>query len=143
MMNKRSLFLAGMILLATPLNPFAADLSVNIKGIKSTEGNIVIGVLDGAKGFPSKRKPFTGQVVKAEAPVLKVVFNDLKPGKYAVVAFHDVDASGEINRNFIGFPTEAYGFSNDARGKLAAPKFEEAAIEIDQENQEISFTILK
>lgn len=142
-MNKHSLILAGLFLLATPLNPFAADLSINIKGITSSQGNIVIGVLDGAQGFPSKRKPMTGQIVKAEFPELKVVFNDLKPGKYAIVAFHDVDTSGEINRNFIGFPTEAYGFSNDARGKLAPPKFEEAAIDLDQENLEISFTILK
>jgi len=143
MMNNHPLFLAGLFLLAAPLNPFAADLLVNIKGIKSTEGNIVIGVLDGAQGFPSKRKPLTGQIVKAEFPVLKVVFNDLKPGKYAIVAFHDVDTSGKINRNFFGFPTEAYGFSNDARRKLAPPKFEEAAIDLDQENLEISFTILK
>ena len=142
-MNNRALFLAVLILLAAPLSPFAAELSVNIKGIESTEGNIIIGVLDGAKGFPSKRKPLTGQIIKAEFPVVKVVFNDLKPGKYAIVAFHDVDTSGKINRNFIGFPTESYGFSNDARGKLAPPKFEEAAIEFDQENLEISFTISK
>ncbi|MCP4181953.1 MAG: DUF2141 domain-containing protein [Hyphomicrobiales bacterium] len=143
MMYNRSLILAGLILLAVPVNTFAANLSVNIKGIKSTEGNIVIGVLDGARGFPSKRKPYTGQIVKSEVPDLKVIFNDLKPGKYAIVAFHDIDTSGKINRNFIGFPTEAYGFSNDARGKLAPPEFEEAAIELGQENLEITFTISK
>jgi len=142
-MNKYSLILASILVFAKPLATHAGNLSINIKGITSSQGNIVIGVLDGAKGFPSKREPVTGQIVKAQHPELNVVFNDLKPGKYAIVAFHDVDTSGKINRNMIGFPTEAYGFSNDARGKLAPPKFEEAAIVLDQENLEISFSISK
>ena len=41
-----------------------------------------------------------------------ITFDDLTPGEYAVVAFHDENDNGKIDHNFLGMPTEALGFSN-------------------------------
>ena len=36
------------------------------------------------------------------------------PGRYGIKMFHDVDGDGEMGTNIVGFPTEPFGFSNDA-----------------------------
>lgn len=51
------------------------------------------------------------------------------PKRIAVAAFHDENADGRLNRSGLGVPTERYGFSNNARGLIGPPRFEEAAVE--------------
>jgi uncharacterized protein (DUF2141 family) len=54
------------------------------------------------------------------------VFSGVAPGDYAVSVFHDENANGTLDRNFIGMPKEGVGASNDAAGKLGPPRFEDA-----------------
>ena len=59
-----------------------------------------------------------------------IVFTNLRPGRYAVVALHDENGNGYLDKNFVGFPTEPYGFSNGAEGFLGPPSFSDAAMAI-------------
>jgi uncharacterized protein (DUF2141 family) len=36
-----------------------------------------------------------------------------------------------LDKNYLGIPTEAYGFSNNARRTFSAPSFEEAEINLN------------
>ena len=51
--------------------------------------------------------------------------SDLKPGKYTVKVYHDIDKNEELNANTFGIPKEPYGFSNDARGTFGPPDVED------------------
>lgn len=51
------------------------------------------------------------------------------PNRIAITAFHDENSDNTLNRNAIGIPTERYGFSNDARGTIGPPTYQEAVIE--------------
>ena len=44
--------------------------------------------------------------------------------------FHDENANGKIDRNFVGIPKEGYGTSNDAKGFMGPPKYEDAKFEL-------------
>lgn len=55
----------------------------------------------------------------------------LPSGKYGVVAFHDLNGNEELDTNFIGIPTEPYGFSNNARAMLSKPDFEETLVNLN------------
>ncbi|MCB0480252.1 MAG: DUF2141 domain-containing protein [Flavobacteriales bacterium] len=55
---------------------------------------------------------------------------EVEPGKYAVVAFHDINSNEKLDKNMFGIPTEPYGFSNNARGLLGEPDFEEQLVEV-------------
>jgi len=63
-----------------------------------------------------------------------VVFNDLAPGNYAASVFHDVNKNGELDTNWIGIPKEAYGFSNNARGTMGPPDYEDCVFQVNSKS---------
>lgn len=112
----------------------AADLTVNVQDIRSSDGTIRIALYDGDQGFPKKGKPVVVQAQNAANGALVFVFPGLQPGNYAVTLFHDENGNEELDSNLFGIPTEGYGFSNDARGTMGPPSFTDAAIEIGSSN---------
>ena len=40
-------------------------------------------------------------------------FLDIAPGTYALAVIHDKNMDGKLATNFLGVPTEGYGFSYD------------------------------
>lgn len=61
----------------------------------------------------------------------RIVFEDVKPGTYAVMVFHDEDDNGEMKHYFFGPPKEGIGASNNPKGHA---KFEDAQFELNKEN---------
>lgn len=53
--------------------------------------------------------------------VVKYTFTGIDNGRYAVACYHDENKNGELDKSFVGIPTEEYGFSNDARGSFGPP----------------------
>lgn len=54
-------------------------------------------------------------------------FSDVPKGAYAVAALHDEDSDGEMDKNFIGLPTEGYAMSKNAHvGAIGKPDWEDA-----------------
>ena len=70
--------------------------------------------------------------VAAHAGVVRVVVHGVAPGVYAVVAHHDRDGDGEVNRNFLGIPTEGVGFSRGGSIVLSAPGFRESSVRVEE-----------
>ena len=67
-----------------------------------------------------------------------VTFEQIPYGTYAIKIFHDENSNGELDTNFVGFPKESFGFSNDAMGKFGPPTFEQAKFEIAQPKLELT-----
>jgi uncharacterized protein (DUF2141 family) len=126
---------------ATGMVRGTAELRVNVEGFRSSHGVVLIGLYDSAKsfdraielagadGFLNDPDRVAGAALRMN-PALTggVIFSNLKPGRYALIVFHDENANGRLDKNFFGVPTEPYGFSNDAQGFLGAPSFDDAAI---------------
>jgi uncharacterized protein (DUF2141 family) len=70
------------------------------------------------------------QDVDVEASEMKIIFKEVPAGIYGISGYQDVDKNNDLNTNFIGFPKEPVGFSNDARINFGPPSFADAAIEI-------------
>lgn len=51
------------------------------------------------------------------------VFQRIRPGTYAIVAFHDANGNGDIDKNFLGLPTESWCASRDAPAIFGPPSF--------------------
>lgn len=66
-----------------------------------------------------------------------VTLTGLKPGRYAAQVFYDQNGNGKIDRALFGIPKEGVGFSNDAKIRLAPPKWEEAVFDYDVHEQTI------
>ena len=52
---------------------------------------------------------------------------EAEPGKYAVVVFHDVNGSGDLDTGFMRRPKEPFGFSNGVVPRFGPPRFEDCA----------------
>jgi len=105
----------------------AADLIIEVEGVRNAEGLIRLALYDRAEDYPSKGKAIATEDVAAESGSMTFIIPGLAPGSYAIALFHDEDGDNNFDQNFIGIPTEGYGFSMDAKAFLGAPSFSEAA----------------
>jgi uncharacterized protein (DUF2141 family) len=151
----RNLLLGSAMAMIGALPVQAANLAITIEGVQSNVGEILIGVYDRADAFQkaidssatkSALLPQTwriaGASLRAQTGSQSIIFAQLPPGRYAVIAFHDENDNGLLDANAWGVPTEGYGFSNDAHGFLSAPSFDAAAVEIGSADRSISISLL-
>ncbi len=117
-----------------------SDLTVSVTNIQHAKGKISFGLFRKQDSFPVKGKQFKGVLIDTKKPSTKYTFENLADGQYAVAIFHDENENGIMDKNMFGAPTEAYGFSRNARGTFAAPSFEEAKIDL-KENKSIEIWI--
>jgi uncharacterized protein (DUF2141 family) len=114
--------------LALPLPALAAQLDIELTGVENDHGLVRVAVCTPAT-FTTKHCPFTG-AAPAKGGSVVVSVPDIPPGRYAVQAYHDEDGNGRLRKGLFGLPAEAIGFSRDARIRLGAPSFEDAAIDV-------------
>lgn len=106
-------------------------LEIDIANLRNSQGQIVIELMDAQKQtLKATRK-------KIENNQCIFVFNDLKNGRYAVQFFHDENSNGALDTNFLGIPTEGFGFSNNAFGAFGPKKFEEWLIKLSSDKKMI------
>lgn len=128
------LFLIKTIVLLTMLSAFTApqkpgpgSIAVEITGIPSTKGLIRIALFDKAEGFTQHEFALQKASIPVKAATAAWTFQGLVAGRYAVAVYHDENSNAILDTNFLGIPTEAYGFSNDAMGTFGPPSFQAAS----------------
>jgi uncharacterized protein (DUF2141 family) len=127
--------LAALAILLLEAPTQAADITFEIKGAASAKGDILIAFFDSPATFLGK--PAQGIKIPATTTPAVAVLHDVKPGMYAVSAFHDENANGTLDKNLLGLPIEKYGFSRDAAGRMSTPSFEAASFAVGADNQTI------
>ena len=133
--------------------PTVPSLRVTITGAQGTSGQMHVSIFNSQSQYkncdvrraPAKQGAMFRQksvpVTPDNAAAVTVVFDDLPPGNYGVVGFHDIDGNRQLNANFLGQPSEPYGFSKDARNPLRPPDFEKIRIPFNDEDREVRFHV--
>ncbi len=109
---------------------FAADLTVTITDIRSAKGSLGLSVVDSAAAWNDQAKAVARQRQPVQGAEVVFRFADLPPGDYAVSVMHDENDNGKLDANFMGMPTEGYGFSNNPQ-TLRKPTFEQARFPLE------------
>ncbi|MCF6170683.1 MAG: DUF2141 domain-containing protein [Bacteroidales bacterium] len=122
-----------LIVVYQPLMAQDYRLSVVIEGIHEVKGKMQVGLFSAKDDFLETGAEFSVASVVVDSTTVIVVFDGLPGATYAISLYHDLDASGEINKNFIGIPTEPYGISNDAWRRFSAPRWDEAAFTLESD----------
>ncbi|MBH8576221.1 DUF2141 domain-containing protein [Nostocaceae cyanobacterium CENA369] len=118
------------------------NLSVEIDGLKNKQGQVCVSVFASSQGFPSNRdRVIQRQCTKITETPMKINFNNLKAGNYAVAVFHDRNNDLTLNRNDLGMPIEGFGFSRNPEVRTSAPKFGDAAFLIAGPNTNIQIKL--
>jgi uncharacterized protein (DUF2141 family) len=114
-------------------------LQVTVKNIKGQKGNIIVGIYDSDENF--LKKPLDGRMEKATGDSIIVVFENLKPGKYAVSVLHDANKNKDLDQNKLGIPKEGFGFSNNVLGAMGPPSFKRAQIDLSPDQKDLDINI--
>ena len=114
--------------LASALAPLAmaAELTITVENIRNDRGNIEISVYDSAAQWPDNPSEARHQVKPAAHG--SIVFKyDLPPGTYAAAGYHDENANGKFDKDFMGVPKEGFIMSNNPHPSFSAPDFEDVS----------------
>jgi len=98
-------------------------LTVNISELISDTGVVLIKLVD------ENEKEIKNAVGKINNNKSTITFTNLKTGTYAVQFFHDANGNMKFDMGSRG-PEEGYGYSNNAKGFMSAPKFNKQKIEV-------------
>lgn len=125
-MRSAALVLAAM---AGPAWAAGLALDVSIVDVQSDKGQIRAGIYTDAKSFRKEAQALAVVSAPAAAGEVRLRFEGLAPGRYAVMAYHDEDGNGELNRRFGMFPTEGYALSNNPK-VAGPPAFDDSVFEL-------------
>ncbi|MGB6231694.1 MAG: DUF2141 domain-containing protein [Litorimonas sp.] len=108
----------------------ASQLVLDIVGLETREGQVLVGLYDTENGFETEVERL-GRTEPVGGDAARIVFDGLPSGDYALKVFHDEDSDGELDTNFLGIPTEPYGFSNNASDPFSAPEWSETKFRLE------------
>ncbi|MDQ2823275.1 MAG: DUF2141 domain-containing protein [Pseudomonadota bacterium] len=106
----------------------AADMTIDIAGLKNARGKVMVAVYDRADNF--LKQPMRTSTVDAQAGTVHMLLTGLPAGDYAISLYHDENGNGKLDKNPLGMPIESYGFSNDAAGNYGPPSFQQAQVHL-------------
>lgn len=135
-MKTNAILVMVCLIIVSVLNANAqASLEVTVENIKETRGTIRVGLFTNESDF--LKKPADGKIVKASSGKVTVLFENLKPGDYAVSVIHDENENGELDTNLVGIPKEGFAFGNNAMGTFGPPSFKEAKITLENRAKQV------
>jgi uncharacterized protein (DUF2141 family) len=129
-----ALIVSSALALTVPL-AMAADLTVTVNDLRSTQGELLISVVDSEEGWNNQATPVAAEKLvvaekSADGKSLQVKFT-LPAGKYAVQVLHDENENGKMDFNTLGIPTEGHGASNNPV-VMRRPHFSETVFELEE-----------
>ena len=120
---------------------FAADLKIQIDGLRSASGTVLLDLHNDPSAFPREAARAARQVrIKVNGPSVSTTVKNLPNGVYAFTFLHDENGNGRLDTNGLGIPTEGVGFSNDPTIGLSAPSFQRCSFSIEGRSGQIRAT---
>jgi uncharacterized protein (DUF2141 family) len=118
-------------------------IHVTILNIRNSIGTVACALFESSEGFPNEflLSATNVMVIKIRKSQARCDFEDIPPGKYAMAVIHDENMNGKLDTNWLGVPTEGYGFSNKATGVLGPPAFSAASFRYDGQNVELTMSL--
>ncbi len=118
-------------------------IHVEIPNIRNSDGAVACALFAAPEGFPAKFLRFANEIVmtKVRGREARCDFAGIKPGTYALAVIHDENLNGELDTNFLGVPTEGYGFSSDAQASFSAPSFSAASFSYNGQSLDLMISL--
>ncbi|MBB6522628.1 DUF2141 domain-containing protein [Pseudoteredinibacter isoporae] len=130
----KSLLCTAIPLLFSTLS-FSADLDIEISGVKSNAGAILLVLIDNQKSYQNllngemNEEVYAYYLLSPYGDRIELSIKNYPEGEYVMVVMHDENSNGELDTSKFGIPTEGFGISNYAGGDL--PGYEEAKVRVD------------
>lgn len=147
-MNKSCLFIFTILILANLViaqnqqdTLKTGNLTVKITNIKSSTGDVKIGLFNSETSFDGKEEKFKGITLIADNDTIRWSLNNIPFGYYAIKAFHDEDQDDDVDTKF-GIPIEGFGFSNNPSIFSGAPSFDKAKFLFNADSMTVEIKLI-
>lgn len=112
-------------------DPSSTWLNVNVEGVRNSDGLIAVTLYaDDSRKFLAKKGSVKVARFDASAGTTRACIFVPSPAVYAIAVYHDEDGSRKLNRNGLGIPTEAFGFSNNPTTVAGLPAFRSVRLNV-------------
>lgn len=113
-------------------------LIVDISGFPSSDGFAMVALTNSNESYKAGED---AAIAKTKTMVVgqkaQVVFTNLPYGWYGISLYHDENKNGKLDKNMMGIPKEAYGFSNNAKGFFGKPDYKDVKFELNSAEKQI------
>lgn len=136
---------------------FSTSLSQSIENVNSptNTGSLIVRIIDFESNvgecwfaldssetiYESENLVFIGKILPIINKEVIVRIDSLKYGIYAIRVFHDENSNGQLDSNFLGIPTEDYGYSNNVSSWFGPPSWEKAKFIFNKEELTIEISV--
>ena len=107
------------------------NLTVCVTDLKNNIGMVKVGLYNSDGTFLKSTYKSITSPIKNNG--VTVTFIEIPKGEYAVSAYQDENSNGKLDRNAIGIPSEDVACSNNAKGFMGPPKYEDAKFKINND----------
>ena len=94
--------------------------------VQSNEGNVVFGLYIQSNFMKNPSEGQTGEIIDG---IATVTFNNVIPGEYAIILFHDKNTNQQMDFDINGMPLEMFGLSNNPMS-YGPPQWSDAKFEV-------------
>ena len=133
------LLLISLLVAAEPsrsTEPATGTLIVIITGLTEPDAAVEVNVWRGADGWldrSSEESRFRTRTLRGEAGTARAEFPGIPHRDYAVTAYQDDNENSMLDQGMFRKPKERLGFSNGLRPRFSAPKYENAAVQLESD----------
>jgi len=134
-----ALLISSMIFAQTATNKSEEGISLTVSAVNALSDNGTVKfALYNKENF--MKQPIVSKFASVENNKSTVVFENVPPGNYAIICFHDENNDNLMDFEENGRPKESYGLSNN-KMNFGPPEFESAKFEVKDNaiNLEIKF----
>ncbi len=110
----------AILMLSTLISSSKVKLCVEVKNVQPGKGSVVADVFHGKNNF--LKNHLLEKTVKADSSIINFIFK-IPAGEYVVAAYQDLNNDKKLDKGIFSIPTEPYGFSNNYRPFMSAPKY--------------------
>ncbi len=137
---------AFLVLLITNTSPAASEstgnLIVNISGFPSSDGFAMVALNNSEESYKGgENEAIAKKKTKVVDQKAQVIFTNLPYGSYGVSLYHDENGNGKMDKNVMGIPKEAYGFSNNAKGFFGKPSYKDVVFQLNSAEKQITINL--
>src|SRR5262245_4060442 len=114
-----------------------ATVILKVTGLRSEKGQVKIAVFNSSEKWLGE-EPAYSTTINVDGRSVTWRLNDVPHGEYGIAVFHDENQNGKMDKNLLGMPLEAYGFSNNARVTFGPPKWDKSKFVVKGSTTEVS-----
>ncbi|WP_281239264.1 DUF2141 domain-containing protein [Flavobacterium praedii] len=107
------------------------NLTVAVSGLKNNTGMVKVGLYNSEGTFlKTIYKSITSEI---KNNIAIVTFVGIPKGEYGISTYQDENSNGILDKNIMGIPSEDFACSNNAKGFMGPPAYEDAKFNINKD----------